>query len=547
MRKLALAALAAVLVVGAGITLVFFLRPSHAREPAFEAALSAADVALAGGYLPAAREALSAVPALPNDEEDLLRILKRAFAVSSGSGDYSFLADMAGRASRANTRSARIRAVSAYAEMRTGRVAQARQILSRGRLPADIGDLLRGEVILRTGGSWQGSDGLTRDLMRLESSRNPAAYASAALRTGDRGLSLDAALLHMAQGSPGAAGQIVLSALVDAPFDEPASFILYDAGDFKGALSRLQRLNGARPGRAAIELFLADIYQSTGSGADSERWLRNALPLAPAASWTEYLDLAWFASGRGDTAQGLRLLADGKAFFPNNRGLRIAEARLALAAGNVERSLSVLSALVAANPADAEAGLFLLSLQASTMSPEAHRARLWKLFNRVPENVEVFHALCMSLLAARDWEGAQVAVSQHEAAGGTKDGGVSLVAGLAAAMKGDDARAIEAFGRSADLLRDGVARYDLALVLLRSGRIRDALSELDAAQDQFERRGDLQARAQTLARIEMLRGSARLLQGDEQGALAALQRAKNLDPRNLRAGLLLRKLEAGGQ
>ena len=72
--------------------------------------------------------------------------------------------------------------------------------------------------------------------MRLESNRSPAVYASAALRTGDRGLSLDAALLHMTQGSPAAAGLIVQSALVDAPFDEPAAFILYDAGDFEAAL-----------------------------------------------------------------------------------------------------------------------------------------------------------------------------------------------------------------------------------------------------------------------------------------------------------------------
>ena len=245
--------------------------------------------------------------------------------------------------------------------------------------------------------------------------------------------------------------------------------------------------------------------------------------------------------------RGLRSLADGDAFFARNRELRIAEARLALSAGAAPRAVAILTTLVAANPSDAEAGLFLLSLQAPQMSPEEHRARLWKLFNRVPENNEVFGALCMSLMAARDWEGAQVAVSQHEAAGGAQDGTLLLVTGLAAAMRGDDARAIGAFRGSADLSRDGVARYDLALVLLRAGRIREALAELDAAQDQFERRGDLQARAQTLARIEMLRGSARLLQGDEQGALTSLLRARKLDPRNLRAGLLLRKLAAGGQ
>jgi hypothetical protein len=44
-----------------------------------------------------------------------------------------------------------------------------------------------------------------------------------------------------------------------------------------------------------------------------------------------------------------------------------------------------------------------------------------------------------------------------------------------------------------------------------------------------------------------MRGAARLLDGDIPGAGSALSRARALDPRNLRAGLLLRKLEAGGQ
>jgi tetratricopeptide (TPR) repeat protein len=269
--------------------------------------------------------------------------------------------------------------------------------------------------------------------------------------------------------------------------------------------------------------------------------------VAPAASWTAYLDRAYFESERGELARGLRSLADGRAFFADNRSLRIAEARLALAAGDRARAESLSTELVAADPADAEAGLFLLSLQASRSSPEEYRARLWKLFNRVPASAEVFSALCMSLLAARDWEGAHVAVSQHEAAGGAQDGDLLLVTGLASAMQGDDARAMDAFRKSADLMRNGIARYDLALVLLRAGRVREALAELDAAQDQFERRGELANRDQTLSRIEMLRGSALLLEGNEQAAASALLRAQKRDPRNLRAALLLRKLEGAGQ
>jgi hypothetical protein len=50
-----------------------------------------------------------------------------------------------------------------------------------------------------------------------------------------------------------------------------------------------------------------------------------------------------------------------------------------------------------------------------------------------------------------------------------------------------------------------------------------------------------------LSRIETLRGAARMLDGDLVGGGSALARALELDPHNLRAGLLMRKLEAGGQ
>jgi hypothetical protein len=65
--------------------------------------------------------------------------------------------------------------------------------------------------------------------------------------------------------------------------------------------------------------------------------------------------------------------------------------------------------------------------------------------------------------------------------------------------------------------------------------------------DEFELRGRGGERARVLSLMEMLTGSARLLEGDETGARAAFGRSLALDARNLRAGLLLRKLEAGEQ
>jgi thioredoxin-like negative regulator of GroEL len=114
-------------------------------------------------------------------------------------------------------------------------------------------------------------------------------------------------------------------------------------------------------------------------------------------------------------------------------------------------------------------------------------------------------------------------------------------------MRGDDTGAEGAFGRSAAMTRDGVARYDLALVLIRRGKTHAALEELAVAAEEHSQAGDPARRGEVLSRIEMVGGSVRMLDGDTAGARAALVRSLALAPGNLRAALMLRKLEAGGQ
>jgi tetratricopeptide (TPR) repeat protein len=323
--------------------------------------------------------------------------------------------------------------------------------------------------------------------------------------------------------------------------------MLYDAGDFDAAAVRLERLNAERPGIPAVGLQIADISAAAGKPADSQMWLLRTLPLAPTLSWTPYANLALFDMSHGDIAAAGRRLEDGLAFFPRARELRLMQARVDVRTGDVRAAESLLTGLLAERPSDGEAALLLLALQGPEMSPEASRARLWKLFDLVPSDHAVFDALASSLIAARDWEGMQIALRQYQGSGGQADARLLLFQGFAAAMSGDDAGASSAFRRSALLARDGIARFDLALVMLRRGAARGALSELDGAAEEVQERTLPADRPALLSRIETLRGAALLLDADVPGAGSALSRALALDPHNLRAGLLLRKLEAGGQ
>ena len=547
MRRIALAALIVASLLAAGSALFLFLRPSQGKSADVQASLAAIDSAIAGGYLGTARAALEGMRALPSDQGDLLRVLKRAFQVSRATGDYRIMSAIGEKALAAGGSSPYVRALAAYAFLRADQRALAEKTLARGGFSPEIGGNLAGEQILRRGGAWAGADALTRDLLALERKTDPEAYASAALRTGDARLALDAALLHMEAGSPGKAQTIAQADLRDAAFDEPAAAMAWDAGDFPTAIERLSRLEAARPDRAEAALLLADVFQELGRTAAAEKALARALPLAPQLSWTPYANLAFFAGLRGEWGLSLRRLEDGRAFFPRSRELRLAQAQAARRSGDPGSAMKILSGLVSDRPDDGEAALSLLEIQAPGMSPEQYRARLWKLFNLIPADAATFAALSALLIGGHDWEGAAAALTQHETAGGTADAGLFLMRGMIAAMRGDDAAAEEAFRRADAISRDGTARYNLALVLLRRGNARAAIAEVRRAMDEFEGRGPVEQRARVLSLMEMIAGSARLLDGDETGARAAFVRSLALDARNLRAGLLLRKLEAGGQ
>lgn len=547
MRRFVFVGILATLLAACAAAALLLLRPHAAPDAELHSILPALDAAISGGSLSTAKDILSSVRLFPAGELGQLSLLKRAFQVGRETGDFTALADLSARALALNGRSERVRAVAVYGSLRAGRLSEAQKILGRSSAAGSGGEALRGETLIRQGAKWMGSDGLTHELIALEDSQSPGTFAAAALRTGEKRLTLDAALLAMRQGSSDVALRLVRSDLDDVRFDEPSGFMLYDGGDLTSAAARLERRDRERPGVSGTGFVLADIFAAAGNFGQSERWLIRTLPMAPSVSWTPYADLAFFAVQRGDTAAAIRQLEDGLAFFPRSWELRLMKARVELLAGNQPAAESILADVLADRPSDGEAALLLLGIQSASTSPEALRASLWKIFDLAPSDPPVFDTLASSLIAAQDWEGMQIAMKQHVASGGQPDAQALLFQGCAEAMRGDDPGATAAFRRSALMAKDGVGRFNIALVLLRGGAARDALVELDGAAEEVQKTAVPVERGRLMSRIETLRGAARLLDGDVSGAGSALARARVLDPHNLRAGLLLRKLEAGGQ
>jgi len=535
-----------VLAAAAVILLLTVFRPVPANEPDLAPLLAALDSSISGGSLSTAADQLSSLRTLPREEPDRLRLLKRAWEVSSGSGDYTTLANLSARMLGLDS-GPRVTAIAAYADLRAGRVSDALRIVSGGSPAAEATAALRGEGLLRSGARWQGSDELSRTVLALEGSSDPSAFVQSALRSDDSRLALDGALLAMENGSPGLAVAIASSELGEARFDEAAGTMFYDAGVFDQALTRLERRYRDAPATPGLGFLLADVAAASGNASASEAFTLRALPGAPGLSWTPYANLARWSVLRGDAAGALLRLDDGLAFFPQSRELRLMKARVLIRAGDSTGAEAVLQGLVADRPSDVESALLLLSVQGPALSPEAGRGRLWKIFGQAPQDPLVFDSLCTVLAAARDWEGIKIAVKQHALAGGQPDAHALTLMGLAAAMTGDSEGAISAFRQADQAQRDGISRTDLALAMIQKGATRAARSELDAAEDEVRQASTSGATASLLSRIETIRAASFMLEGNAAGAASAIARARSLDPANLKAALMAQKLAAANQ
>ena len=99
LRTLVPAVAAACALLAAGAALYLILSPAPPpKEDELQSTLRMLDAALSAGALPAARNILDGIRILPSAENDLLRILKRAFEASTASGDYGITSRLALRA-----------------------------------------------------------------------------------------------------------------------------------------------------------------------------------------------------------------------------------------------------------------------------------------------------------------------------------------------------------------------------------------------------------------------------------------------------------------
>ncbi len=541
-RLLLALALAAAVAVSALAVFMLVQRAASRGSAALDPLLREADYSISLGYFPRAEDQLSQALDRAGSEYTLLRVLKRADTMARAGGSFLFYRGLARRAAERIPGARSLRAVFAYACLRSGRPMDQRTVRALERAlqaPARQEDLA-GLAAEASFSGWPVAlpprEKLTPRLAALASlppERGAERVEQAAGELGDPRVLLDAVLLWMQEGRPERALQLSRTLPAERPYAEVRALVAYDAGKPAESLADLEWAGPDRPDLLAVR---ADLLRQLGRRDAAAAAYRDLIAAHPGFSPLPYRALAGLLEQGGGRQAALDVLAQGARRFPQNPAALLAYAEALARRGDRPQAGTVLQRALAAEPENPQARLLALTLEGDRGRP--YTSRLWGLFNASPGSRPIFDALFLSLLHSADLEGARMALEEHRrSAPGPPGAGLLELEGLLAALQGSDAEAAALLQRSLQVRDDWRVRCNLAAVQAHSGSLREASDTLMKAE------ALLSPGAQTAGRRSLIR--ARLAEvllrlGDPAAARRECEYALDLDPANHQARLILR-------
>jgi len=543
LRNLLLILTAAAVVAGLTIYLVY-TTVSVRRSTAFliDELLAEADYEISLGYYDKALESLDKALGRTRGEYNSLRILKRVYQIAYDLKDFSILHGLARSAADSIPGSRELNQICLYSAIRSEVGQSAVDQLKRSR--RDVA-YLQAEAyfagLLDTPPETDSEPELAK-IMSLVSQRDPYQLQRLGTDLGEPGIHLDAALLWMAEGDAESAFTVVNRHLGNPLFREPSIYISYDAGHEQTALSLLQELReqGRIADRVDLQVLEADLRLILGDVAQATRLYRQVITAHPAYSWTPYLNLASLAEQNADrqTAYALRERAHGR--FPAAGAVVMAYARSLTEIGDRQLAEAALQSYLEGHAEDYQAQLYLLDVQNTASSPVLYQAALWKLYNLHPESRMLCEHLFAYLLEFNDLSGAESVLRHYQVATGrTREPWLLDHRAILAAIRRDEAEAVRLLQDRLALQDSWQARFNLAVLLGKTGRPDQAIEQLIEAEHLLPEEGNRYYRSRIRSGI----GEQYLLLGDVAAARRECEYAIDLNLSNFHAHRILRILE----
>jgi tetratricopeptide (TPR) repeat protein len=535
-----LVVLAAFIIAGAGYWLAGAVAARRGAQVDYNRKLQQVDEDLALGYFEKAADGIRQAQQRARSELNYLRLLKRAYKIASGSGDFSLLHSVASRAVKTIPGSRELRLLFMFSMLRMDG--------DPGLIVNTDDQYLMAEAVIR---GWSPPDSIRKLDPRLQAMlairqlTDPVRLQEQGVTRSDGRILLDAALMWLKQGDAQSAYTAVAGEwTVPVPL-EPRAFLAFDAGKYEECAALIDRLPGSGS-RFDLQLIKADALRALKREQEAAAIYQQVINGDARFSWTPYLNLARIADHYGEISAAAELRRKAFEFFPESEAVMLDYGRSLDQAGQIERAVELLEHLLKRDPQNVSARYILLQVAAQSLPAQRYQAELWRLYSEHPDSPLLCRVLAQMLLAAEDAQGAAAVLDRFQLpAGGVPPAWLLELQGLAEALRGDFDRAAAMLSESLQRRKSWRIRYNLAIVYRGEGNLEKSVNELLQAADELRQasnQGDITAK-QRHSRIRSMAGEIMLRMGKYDAARRESAYALELDPANGQALLVLRMLE----
>ncbi|TFG62644.1 MAG: tetratricopeptide repeat protein [Spirochaetales bacterium] len=585
-------------VIGGGIFGFFAFRRAQ-KAKYLEAILTQADAKIEKGLSGDAAVIISRIGRLNASARQWLSLLKRCYYISAKTGDYTLFKKYAGLAVKNIPGNEDLWACVVFADLKKPDKPEKTVANALKHLASSKYDMLKAETLLR----WKPdmipgtafSDIRARDIMGCGADPDPEKVELILTSLDLEELFPLVPVLWLLHEKPEKAYGFMKQKQSVIPEDLQL-FTAFDSGHFDEALVLLEdvpekQLSAVEKLLLKGDIFMEmqeyakakDLYKQTSAfiedtiasnnaeiarlEGDSKNTNDKSSILAeinvlkeenaglPSVQWIPYLNLAWLASIL-DEEGGFSYLLKAYDIFPEKKEILLPLGWYLVQQRQYDDAQEKLELFIRKNPKDPDISLLYLVLPSSLSNPERYRASLWELYNRYPDHTKIVQYFLWYLLGLKDKDGLSVILKKSKEIFGNAEWIYFYEGMLNSLYPSQESSGIflesakNSFLKAEELRDRWETLFNLGVISIKQGNLGAAQEFLEKSYSLLlKSMGDASPAHDGNALGSILVNLAWISMQNERydDARKKINTVLSIEPTNLEALLMLRKLEGGSK
>ncbi len=527
-RKKGIIVILAIIITFSGGFLIFQYLKNTSLEKIFINKISEIDLLLSSGYFSKADELILIASESAVTPLHYQRLLKRALGMQSSVN----LEKVSRIAFEKYPKDELILSAYIYVLLNNGKIIDAASIL----LNQDK-QIVKDSLFIETNIKNKSYNEEANLLYQGIDEKNALIYRKLYKLTNNRKFLLDAVLVNLEAGNIQLADTILEEIVSDnLEYQQLQFFIKYDNGKFDSALEILD-LFDCGFSIQEIQLLRIDIQIRQEKYSKAQIAIMKFLDIYPDYSWIPYYNYIWLNSVH-TISESTTIIEKGLNIYQNNRELLLIITDYYLENNMDKEAIDILGKYIKNNKSDDELEIISKELEGAN-NPEYFVNIVRNLVNQNPKNISATRYLAWNIFLNEDIPHLQHFLGQIENEG--DDGWIDFFRALISIKNGNYKLAIEEFQSSYELEKQWETLYNLAVVYKYKNNYQEAIVYYQKAEN------SLVNNKENMVTKSLIRTSlASLLYEvkDYEQAYREVRNALDLDIYNLKANLLLKKLES---